>query len=638
MHRILSYAGDENLALGGKGRNILKLDKYNLTPDFVLIPSQALSAGAGLGHNASEKDVKDSIFSCKFISEVEAAISDMGEGPLIVRSSCLTEDSSTASYAGMFSSIVCGNRKDIFETIRKVWLSSYLPRAQKYRSAHADTGLDMAVIVQRFITAEISGVLFYCRGRNTAYVEYAAGGGEKIVSGTVRPSYYIHYHGNSFTGNSSESGNIDWLEELVYTAEKYASAEQESCLDIEFALCGGRIYLLQSRPVTAEFDPFSQNYAFPPRADYCDYDIKDEDIPAVSELMGEYGFAVPKFLLYDGDHHISGPELAAFVDQLEKMAEDPVRVAFFCREFLSYMKKEMDFLKKLGQFSLEDILKCLKKLNFKYQFRDFVHVSLQKILERKIIAFYGMEWWQKNAYLFTSGKSFNTKKLAAIASKGGTFSGEMENKGFEEALSKNADRILGISGRENRELSGEALRISASLKPLIYLRDEMNYYYSIVSSVYHKIISNKTHYQGEISGLCRYGVGEIMDILGGRGCVKRKKNGKLLRSFPLRGYTACGGSVSGPAVIIREFKDIYKIKKGDILVAEYTSPNLILGMTECAGIVTEQGGLTSHAAIVSRELNKPCLVGCEGCLSSVKDGDTVEIAHNVLNLIKRRGN
>lgn len=77
--------------------------------------------------------------------------------------------------------------------------------------------------------------------------------------------------------------------------------------------------------------------------------------------------------------------------------------------------------------------------------------------------------------------------------------------------------------------------------------------------------------------------------------------------------------------MIRKFSDIRKVKKGDILVARYTRPDLFAGMLLAGGIVTAEGGLTSHAAIVSRELGKPCLVGVAGCLEAVRDGDTLRI-------------
>ena len=58
-------------------------------------------------------------------------------------------------------------------------------------------------------------------------------------------------------------------------------------------------------------------------------------------------------------------------------------------------------------------------------------------------------------------------------------------------------------------------------------------------------------------------------------------------------------------------------------------------MKTCAGIITEQGGILSHAAIVARELKKPCVVGVKGVLEKLRDGDEVEIEDGKINVIAR---
>jgi pyruvate,water dikinase len=80
------------------------------------------------------------------------------------------------------------------------------------------------------------------------------------------------------------------------------------------------------------------------------------------------------------------------------------------------------------------------------------------------------------------------------------------------------------------------------------------------------------------------------------------------------------------------FDDTYKIVEamevGEILIAETTSPELILACKKAAAIVTNQGGMMSHAAIVSRELGIPCVVGTNTATTHIKDGDLVEVDAN----------
>ncbi|MBU2545495.1 hypothetical protein KKC65_03555 [Patescibacteria group bacterium] len=93
-----------------------------------------------------------------------------------------------------------------------------------------------------------------------------------------------------------------------------------------------------------------------------------------------------------------------------------------------------------------------------------------------------------------------------------------------------------------------------------------------------------------------------------------------------KGMVACkGGTIKGMVKIIEESKYISKIKKGDILVANETTPDYIIGMKTARAIITNQGGITSHAAITSRELNIPCIIGTKIATKVLKDGDLVEV-------------
>ncbi|MBI2136098.1 hypothetical protein HYU06_03435 [Candidatus Woesearchaeota archaeon] len=80
--------------------------------------------------------------------------------------------------------------------------------------------------------------------------------------------------------------------------------------------------------------------------------------------------------------------------------------------------------------------------------------------------------------------------------------------------------------------------------------------------------------------------------------------------------------------------DIHKLQKGEILVAPMTSPDYIFAMRKAAAIITDEGGLTSHAAIVSRELGIPCIVGTKVATKILKTGDKIEM--DVKNGIVRK--
>ncbi len=93
----------------------------------------------------------------------------------------------------------------------------------------------------------------------------------------------------------------------------------------------------------------------------------------------------------------------------------------------------------------------------------------------------------------------------------------------------------------------------------------------------------------------------------------------------LRGDTACVGYAKGAVKIVIRAEDMAKMNQGDVLVSIATDPDIVPAMKKASAIVTEQGGVTSHAAIVSRELGIPCVIGTKIATRVLKDGDMVEV-------------
>ncbi len=92
-----------------------------------------------------------------------------------------------------------------------------------------------------------------------------------------------------------------------------------------------------------------------------------------------------------------------------------------------------------------------------------------------------------------------------------------------------------------------------------------------------------------------------------------------------KGDPASPGVASGPVTMLASAKEIHKISAGDILVAEQTNPDFVPAMRKAVAIITERGGRTSHAAIVSRELGIPAVVGTKDIRAKVKDGMVVTV-------------
>jgi pyruvate,water dikinase len=93
----------------------------------------------------------------------------------------------------------------------------------------------------------------------------------------------------------------------------------------------------------------------------------------------------------------------------------------------------------------------------------------------------------------------------------------------------------------------------------------------------------------------------------------------------LSGAPASPGVAYGPVKIVYDPSQIDKVMQGDVLVAEMTTPDFVPAMKRASAIVTDRGGRTAHAAIVSRELGIPCVVGSETATSTLKDGQIITV-------------
>ncbi|ENN96840.1 phosphoenolpyruvate synthase [Methanocaldococcus villosus KIN24-T80] len=103
--------------------------------------------------------------------------------------------------------------------------------------------------------------------------------------------------------------------------------------------------------------------------------------------------------------------------------------------------------------------------------------------------------------------------------------------------------------------------------------------------------------------------------------VSEEVEGKIL----LKGIGASPGIASGRVKIVMDIEEIDKVEEGDILVTKMTTPDMVPAMKKAAAIVTDEGGLTCHAAIVSRELGVPCVVGTKYATKILKDGMLVTV-------------
>ncbi len=165
---------------------------------------------------------------------------------------------------------------------------------------------------------------------------------------------------------------------------------------------------------------------------------------------------------------------------------------------------------------------------------------------------------------------------------------------------------LGITLKEVRFMTSK--EIKAALFEDRLDREEIKRRSSL--SLYYTAKDTETYYSGE----------EARQII-----EKYIQSDKAEEVSELRGQCGCRGQAKGRVKIVNVTADIAKMQEGDILVSISTQPDLLPAMKKAAAFVTDQGGVTSHAAIVAREMHKPCVIATKIATKALKDGDLVSV-------------
>ncbi len=257
-------------AVGGKGLSLGLLTAAGLpVPPGFCVTSAAFRRVRG-------QPLNDDPTLAAGISEAYRAL---GGGPVAVRSSATAEDGAVTSFAGLQETVLgVAGESAVLDAVARCWASLDSERAVAYRRKQGvdDRGLAMAVVVQRLVPAEISGVLFTrdpldAEGRRML-VEATWGLGESVVSGRVTPD---RYHLDRDTGQVHDQQIAAKTTMVTAAGTEAVPAERQavSCLDdarlaelaelgrrvedfygdprdVEWAWAEGRFWLLQARPIT----------------------------------------------------------------------------------------------------------------------------------------------------------------------------------------------------------------------------------------------------------------------------------------------------------------------------------------------------------------------------------------------------
>jgi pyruvate, water dikinase len=263
---------------GGKGASLARMtaDGLPVPPGFV-IPSHVLQDSLDIGRmlelaaSRSATELQELVAATEPPREqitaayenlvgvrVTATHKYVGDKKVAVRSSAVAEDSEAASYAGQQETyLFVEGAEDVCARVVDCWASFFSERALFYRAEKGSLeDLRMAVVVQKMVDPEKSGVIFTVdpvrRRRDRMVVEAVRGIGEQVVSGEVTPDQYTLDRKGKVKREKIVADRILTEDELRKLGELGKQLEERHGVaqDIEWAMVGDEVYLLQSRPVT----------------------------------------------------------------------------------------------------------------------------------------------------------------------------------------------------------------------------------------------------------------------------------------------------------------------------------------------------------------------------------------------------
>lgn len=315
-----STCQEESIA-GGKGASLARLAAFGANvPPFVVVTAQA------------HRDFGDDDLPAEFLAELREAISRLDDKDgLAVRSSAIGEDAADSSFAGLYNTFLEVRGFDaIVAALKACWASYRNVAAMKYRAERGTERSDgaMAVVIQQMIDAEWAGVSFTANpvtlALSTAVINVVPGLGEVLVSGAVNPEE-ITVNANDGRildrkSGASPSPFPDAMSREVWKTSRDIAERLGFPQDVEWALKGGALFILQSRPITTIADVFYSRNLEPWKND----PLADPDNPERiwSRMMADETWVSPISPLFYDIHNLTGAR-AIYIKAHDSDAELP---------------------------------------------------------------------------------------------------------------------------------------------------------------------------------------------------------------------------------------------------------------------------------------------------------------------------
>lgn len=623
------------LNVGGKAANLAKLIQSGLpVPSGFAVSLSAFDNG-------------------KLNDEAKGQIKELTANDKLyaVRSSALAEDAEGASWAGQFETFLNTKPEDVLDKIEECH-GSAKNRAKAYATDKDIDNFNVAVVVQEMLEPEYAGVLFTkdpVTGKDQLITEYIAGLGEDLVSGKADPKQLI------LSSEDAKQAPFDTqqLGGLASKVEQLFGVPQ----DIEWVWADNKIWLVQARPITATQEdrqgyylgePSDLFYWGPSRAKPM---FMSDFMAAAERLFTEMADDPqlpnpPKTLvLFDEGKMVWLSNAQDFVDFTEKTFEAYEKLNRLDQD-ISNWKAAAD---KLAELSGEELATTLVDAWHFTEFAEFSLYGAEAALIKKLSRFDSdtrQEVW--GAFTVPDKPTFlaridaelaSNKEVDAIAKQYPWIQDGYD--GVSGSASKYFEERLKIVGDANPSEQEDIQTKRSELTERLKLTDNEVTSLTLARKLA-EFMDDRKAWMMQTRRLITRNVGEIESgwyFNDGKVTLIDKDNTHELwqryvdfkaSTSAVVGIVASNGGkhfVNGEVAVVSNPTD--NVADGKIVVVPSTSPSYVPLMRKAKALVTDHGGMMSHAAIVAREFNLPCIVGTKQATKVLSNGDKV-----VLDLVK----
>lgn len=622
--------------VGGKASNLAKLIQAELpVPNGLAIGLIAFSPTGKL-QEAAKQQVQSLLDSSKLYA---------------VRSSALAEDAEGASWAGQFETFLDTPFENIFTKIEECH-NSAKKRAEAYaEDKDNNNGFEIAVVVQEMLKPKYAGVLFTkdpLTGKDELVTEYVEGLGEELVSGRADPKRIVI--------NAHQDLGLDFdhkqLVELANKTEQLFGVPQ----DIEWVWAEGKMWLVQARPITATQEQREGYYLGEP-ADLFYWGPSSSKPIYMSDFMAA---AERLFLEMTNNTDLPNPPKTLVLFDEGKMvwlsnARDFAE--FTEATFTGYMKRnqleqDINNWEKASQgletLTGEDLNEKLVEAWFNTEFAEFSLYGAETSLIKQLSRFNSnvrQEIW--GAFTVPDMATFlsridnelvSSQNPKAMAEKYSWIQDGYD--GLADNAQEYFEQRLKVVDVESSQLVDYEQKRHQLIQELKLADDEVNAL--TLARKLAEFMDRRKEWMMKTRHLITISVGKIENGWffkdGETSLIDQETTHELWQRYvafkasksAVRGVVASNGGkhfINGEVVVVTNPTD--SVEDGKIIVVPSTSPSYVPLMRKAKALVTDHGGMMSHAAIVAREFNLPCIVGTKQATKVLQDGDNV-----VLDLIK----